>query len=297
MTKTTMTVAVLGIGFGLCVSALASHGKAKQSRKGILLVAFGTSDREAKVAFENLERLTRKRFKGTEVRWAFTSRVIRRKLAKQGAVIDSPTVALSKMHDEGFTHVAVQSLHTIGGAEYDEVKETVAKFSKGSESFDQLALGAPLLSSFTELQRLAKTMLKSAPKERKKGEALVLMGHGSEHHYSDLAYVAAAKVFGDLDDCAFVGTVEGHPTMNDVLAECKAAKVKKAYLIPFMSVAGDHAKNDLAGDEENSWKSVLEKNGIDCVPVLKGTAELDAIAEIWIDHLAVALSHLELPRD
>ncbi len=291
--KKAITLASLIIVASLCGPTIAvGHGEKKAMKTGILLVSFGTSDKEAKVSFENIERLAHKKFKDTEIRWAFTSGIIRRKLAKSGVMIDSPTVALSKMYDDGFTSIAVQSLHTIGGAEYDELKEIVAKFKVGPEAFDKIELGAPLLNSYADLLRVAKEMLNEVPKERKNDEAVVLMGHGNEHHYSDLAYIAAAKVFKELDPLAFVGTVEGHPTLETVVEQCKAAKVKKTYLIPFMSVAGDHAKNDMASDDDGSWKSVLEKNGITCVAVLKGSAEYDSIASIWIEHLETAMDKL-----
>lgn len=292
MKKVIILLSLIIVASTLCTPAIAGHGEKKEMKTGILLVAFGTSETDAKVSFENIERLTLKEFANTEVRWAFTSGIIRRKLAKGGIVIDSPTVALSKMYDDGFSSVAVQSLHTIGGAEYDELKEIVAKFRQGSEAFNDITLGAPLLNSYKELLRVAKAMLAEVPKERKSDEAVILMGHGTEHHYSDLAYVAASKVFNDLDSLAFVGTVEGHPTIDDIVVQCKAAKVKKAYLMPFMSVAGDHAKNDMASDEDDSWKSVLEKNGVSCVTILKGTAEHDSIASIWVEHLEIAMDKL-----
>jgi sirohydrochlorin cobaltochelatase len=96
-----------------------------------------------------------------------------------------------------------------------------------------------------------------------------------------------------LDKLALVGTVEGSPSLDDVLAELEAKDVKKAYLLPLMAVAGDHARNDMAGDEEDSWKSVLNSKGIEPVSVLAGVAESDAVVDIWIGHLKDALSRLE----
>ena len=83
------------------------------------------------------------------------------------------------------------------------------------------------------------------------------------------------------------------PSLDDVLAELKARNIQRAWLMPFMSVAGDHARNDMAGDEPDSWKSMLAKAGVRCVPVLKGTAEYDEIVDIWLDHLRNAMSRLE----
>jgi len=87
------------------------------------------------------------------------------------------------------------------------------------------------------------------------------------------------------DPNIFVGTVEGAPTIKDIKAALLAKKIKKVYLMPFMSVAGDHARNDMAGDEKDSWKSILTLAGITCVPILKGMASYDDIADIWVDHL------------
>jgi len=85
--------------------------------------------------------------------------------------------------------------------------------------------------------------------------------------------------------------VEGSQTIDDVKKMLLAKNIKKAYLMPFMSVAGDHARNDMAGDEDDSWKSILTKAGIKCVPVLKGSAEFDNIVDIWVDHLELPLEH------
>ena len=283
--------ALLALGAGEATAA--GHTMKSATKTGILLVTFGTSIPEAAVAFDNIAKRAADRFPGTPVRWAYTARIIRRKLARGGKQIDSPSLALARMHDEGFTHVAVQSLHVIAGAEYDELAETVQAFGDGPNAFRQIVIGLPLLASLADLERVAGLVLAALPAERQAGDAVVLMGHGSEHHPADLAYTAAASVVSRMDALAFLGTVEGHPTLEDVLAQCKSAKVTKAYLVPFMSVAGDHARNDLAGDEEDSWKSVLEKAGIACVPVLRGMAENDAIVDVWLDHLAEKLEILK----
>jgi sirohydrochlorin cobaltochelatase len=93
------------------------------------------------------------------------------------------------------------------------------------------------------------------------------------------------------DPNVFVGTVEGAPGIEDIKAILIERGIKKAYLMPFMSVAGDHAKNDMAGNEEDSWKSILTRAGITCASILKGTAEYDEIVDIWLDHVRGPLSH------
>ena len=121
---------VILLTVGLCASVMAGGHSRKASKKvGILLVAFGSSIPSAQVSFENIDKNVKKTYPAIPVRWAYTSTIIRKKLARQGKHLDSPEVALAKMQDEGFTHVAVQSLHTIGGAEYHELRRTVSAFT------------------------------------------------------------------------------------------------------------------------------------------------------------------------
>ena len=121
---------------------------------------------------------------------------------------------------------------------------------------------------------------------------MVLMGHGT-HHPSNAFYAALMFQLQLEDPNIFVGTVEGYPEVDLIKELLLKNKIKKAYLMPFMSVAGDHAKNDMAGDEPGSWKSILTKAGIKCEPVMKGVAEYDSFVEIWVDHLGGPLRHFE----
>ena len=277
---------------GLCASTLAGgHGHKAPKKAGILLVAFGSSEPSAQVSFENIDKKTKATYPETPIRWAYTSHIIRKKLAKQGKHLDSPEVALAKMQDEGFTHVAVQSLHTIGGAEYHDLRRTVGAF-KVMGGFQRVILGYPMLATQADMQRTVDGILNTIPQERKKSEAVVIMGHGT-HHPSNAFYAALMFQLQLKDPNIFVGTVEGYPGVDLIKELLLKKKIKKAYLMPFMSVAGDHAKNDMAGDEDDSWKSIFTKAGIQCVPILKGTAEYDVFVDIWIDHLGGPLSHFE----
>ena len=124
-----------GVGVAVLVLIMAAigfasegHGHKAPKKVGILLVAFGSSEDSAQVSFENIDKKVKAAYPGIDVRWAYTSHIIRHKLAKAGKLLDSPAVALAKMMDEQFTHVAVQSLHTIIGAEYDDLRRTVESF-------------------------------------------------------------------------------------------------------------------------------------------------------------------------
>ena len=270
----------------------AAHGKKGEVKKGILLVAFGTSVPEARIAFKNIDQKVKAAFPGWEVRWAYTSKIIRKKLAKEGQMLDAPAVALAKMQDDGFTHIAVQSLHTIPGEEYSDLSRTVAAFAHLPEGIEKIMLGRPLLYGYEDMVKAVDAMTADFPKERKKGEAMVLMGHGTPHA-ANVYYPGMQYYFWAKDPLVFVGTVEGSPSVEDVLAALKKQGVKKVWLMPFMAVAGDHARNDMAGPEEDSWKSILTKAGFECAAVLKGTAEFDNIAALWVDHLKIVVAHLD----
>ncbi len=266
-------------------NCFAAHGEKPPAKKAILLVAFGTSVASAQKSFDLIDAAVKKSFPDIETRWAFESRIIRDKLAAEGKVTLSPVSAMAKLMDEGYTEVAVVSLQTIPGKEFHELNQNARLFGQMSGGFQQIQVALPLLSSHEDMERAAKAMLKNIPADRKPGDAVLLMGHGDEKHPSDAIYLAMHHMLQELDPNVFLATVEGYPSINDMLPKLKEKKIKKVYLIPFMAVAGDHALNDMAGDKPQSWKSILAKEGFTCEPVLKGTAEYPEIVDIWIDHL------------
>jgi sirohydrochlorin cobaltochelatase len=255
--KTVVSFVLVFILASFASAFAGEHRDARPQKKGILLVGFGSSVPQAQVSFENIDKKVKEAFPEIPVRWAYTSAIIRHKMAKEGKQMDSVEVALAKMMDEGFTHVAVQSLHTIGGEEYHDLHRNAHAFSDMAGGFQRILVGYPLLAKHEDLVRVSEAMISHIPPERKKDEAVVFMGHGTPH---------PANAFYE-------------------------AGINKAYLMPFMSVAGDHARNDMAGDEPDSWKSILTKAGITSVPILKGTAEYDDIVDIWVDHLKGVMSH------
>ena len=277
----------------LPAAALAgAHAKAHAPKKGVLLVAFGTSVPEAQKVFAHIEAKVNTAYPGIPVRWAFTSGIIRHKLARQGQRLDSPEMALARMMDEGFTHVAVQSLHTIAGEEFHDLQRNAQAFAGMVGGFRRIRVGYPLLGSEADLKRVTDAMIDHIPAERRPADAVVLMGHGTPHP-ANAFYAAMAYHFQQKDPNIFVGTVEGSPTIEEIRQMLLVRGIGKAYLMPFMSVAGDHAMNDMAGEEPDSWKSILTGAGIQCVPVMKGTAEYDQIVQVWVDHLGRVLASLE----
>jgi len=260
--------------------------------KAIVLVTFGTSVPEAQKAYERIERQVRESFAGVEIRWAYSSRTIRTKLAKQGTRLDSPEVALARLMAENYTQVAVLSLHTIPGIEFHQLYRNAMLFGKMSGGFERIVVARPLLSSHADIERVTRALLRIIPKQRKANEAVIFMGHGSKNHPSDALYAAMNYAFPDISENVYVATVQGFPTLDGLLPKLVAGGVGKVFLLPFMSVAGEHVRNDMAGDKSDSWKSVLLKHGFECEISMVGTAEYPQIVEIWIDHLREAIAKL-----
>jgi sirohydrochlorin cobaltochelatase len=295
--RTTLTMlamlAVLVIGTRAGTIWASGHPVKAEKGPAILLVTFGTSVESARKAFVNLENRVKAAFPKTEVRWAYTSKIIRNKLEKEGAHIDSPEMALSRLMDEGYSKVAVQSLHMIPGAEFHEINVNARLFAQMSGGIGKVMVSRPLLVSDETMEKALKEVVTQVvPKERRANEAVVLMGHGT-HHPSDAIYSALMYKAQKMDANLYVGTVEGAPSFDEIKELLVKRDIKKAYLIPFMTVAGDHAMNDMAGDDPDSWKSQLAKAGIEAVPVMQGLAEFDTIADMWVDQLKVAMAHLK----
>lgn len=273
----------------IILSSMGTSAQTKTQKKGILLITFGTSYPEARKAFDNIEEEVKKNWPDIDVFWAYTSGFIRKKLAKQGIQMDSPSEALAKMGEAGYTHIAAQSLHIIPGAEFHDVVHTVLGFSRIQKGVGKTTMGRPLVSNHEDLQRMARFFTQQLPGSD--DEAVVLMGHGT-HHDANIYYPGFQYYLNDLSDRHYVATVEGYPSLDNVIKQLKKQHIKKVTLTPFMSVAGDHAQNDMAGEEKESWKSQLEAEGFEVDVVMKGLAEYDEVVKIWTGHLKEVFDEL-----
>ncbi|SMO80868.1 sirohydrochlorin cobaltochelatase [Saccharicrinis carchari] len=265
--------------------------KKTEQKRGILLVAFGTSHSEAAIVFEHIENRVKIEFPDAEVHWAYTSKIIRKILSARGRHINSPSQALAKMGDEGFTHVAVQSLHIVPGEEYDNLKLTVQAFKKIPKALAAVELGTPLLFLHTDIQKMAAIVHQTFGKYTDNSSVLILMGHGTSHA-SNVFYPGFQYYLSKKSDSYFMATIDGYPELRHIVPDLKKKGIKKVTLAPFLSVAGDHAKNDMAGKGEHSWKSILLKEGFVVDIIQKGLAEYQEVVNIWLEHLKVAYSKL-----
>lgn len=284
---------LLALCLTLPLAAQARHGGDAARKDGILLVAFGTTVEEARPALDNIERLVRAAHPGADIRWAWSARKARAALTKEGKPAASPQQALADMAEEGFTHVAVQSFHTITGEEFHGLLATAHAMEGLPKGLTRITVGLPLLGSTDDAESLAVALKSLLPRERKPGDAVIFMGHGNPHHPAALSYVAMQYYLTKADPLFFISAVEGSPSFDEVIAALAARKVRTAWLVPLMAVAGDHARNDMAGDDPESLASLLRERGITPRPVLRGTASSDAIVSIWLRHLDVALKQLD----
>ena len=304
MRKIALGLAAL-IAVAFVVPSYGAMDRPAKEDPAILLVVFGTSYPEAQAAYENIERVYREEFPQAEVRIAFTSDYIRRKLLdRDNVTIDNPLTALAHLNDEGYTDVVVQSLHVIPGEEFHDLANIVESVRgiEGKFGFRNLVLGEPLLMNFVDYRNVSRALASQVEQNttgtertphsspRDAGQmAVIFMGHGTEHS-ANSAYSQMANILAEDHENVFLGTVEGYPGYDEVLARLNESGVKKARLIPFMVVAGDHALNDLTGNESESWKSMLEKEGFEIDYNLLGMGENDGIVEIFVGHTKEAFA-------
>lgn len=268
---------------------------AGHARTGILFAAAGTTCPEATAAFACISRAAATRFPDVAWRWAYTSSGIRRKLAAQGCAVHDPGQALAALEEEGFSQVAVLSLHLSDGMEYGELAETVRTFAARQGRLGRLTLGRPLLTSEKDAARAIAALLAGLPTPPAPDDAVVLVAHGSKEAEAVGTLQAAVALCRRIDPRLFMGMILGSPSLGEVVEECRAKAVKKAWLVPLMIAAGYSARDDIAGPGAASWRSRFGEAGIEGVPVLKGLAEYEGVVEVWMDQAAELLKDLGIP--
>lgn len=256
-------------------------------KKALLVVSFGTSYPET--CEKNIvacERELAASCPDRDLFRAFTSGMIIRKLKQRdGIEIDTPLQALQKLAEQGYQDVAIQSLHIINGDEYEKIASEVQSLRP---LFSRLTLGAPLLSTHDDYVELMSALRLQMPALTAK-EKVVFMGHGASHHafaaYACLDHMMTAQQFP-----ARVGAVESYPEVDGLIASMQREGVSAVHLMPLMLVAGDHAINDMASDEEDSWKTLFNAAGIPATPWLCGLGENPQVRTMFVKHLHQALN-------
>ena len=240
--------------------------------KAVLVTSFGTSHKDTREkCLDSIENKVKAKYGSERVERAYTSGVIRQIVKKkEGIHIFDQNEGLEALKNKGYDEIVTMSLHILDGIEYAKLNDKYGKISK------------PLLVNDEDFQ---KVVTDEEFNSTEGNDAIVFMGHGSESAadstYQRLQeeYVKAGK------DNIFIATVEGQVTIEDVIQKLKGRVFRKILLKPFMIVAGDHAKNDMASDEEDSWKTILQNEGYEVTPLLKGMGEYEFIRKMFMDKL------------
>lgn len=260
--------------------------------KELLVISFGTSfndNRQATVGA--IEAAMEKAFPDYSVRRGFTSNIIiDHVMSRDGVKIDDVDEALNRAIDNGVKTLVVQPTHLMNGLEYNDL---VGQVSEYAESFEQIAMGEPLLTSDDDYAKVIEAITEDTASSDDGETAIVFMGHGTEADSNQIYATMQEKLTEAGYANYFVGTVEATPSLDDVLAAVEEGDYKKVVLQPLMIVAGDHANNDMAGDEEGSWKTAFEAAGYEVTCNLKGLGELEPIQNLLVEHAKAAMAELE----
>ncbi len=280
----------------------------------LLVVSFGTSFNDSRAEdIKGIEDKLAEAYPDWSVRRAFTAQIIINHVeARDDEAIDNMQQALDRAVDNGVKNLVVQPTHLMHGAEYDEMVETIDEYK---DKFESVAIAEPMLGEVgddatvinDDKKAVAQAITDAACKEAgfddmqaaaDAGTAFVFMGHGTSHT-ANVTYDQMQTQMENLGFTnAFIGTVEGEPedtACEEVIAKVKEAGYKNVILRPLMVVAGDHANNDMAGDDDDSWKSMFEASGdfdsVECQ--IEGLGRIEAVEELYVEHTKAAIDSLE----
>ena len=276
----------------------------------ILIVSFGTSFNDSRAEdIGGVEKALQAAYPDWSVRRAFTAQIIINHVqARDDEKIDNMDQALERAVDNGVKNLVVQPTHLMHGAEYDELTEAVENYK---DKFESVKIAEPLLGEVgadetainEDKAAVAEAITAEAVKTagfdsldaaKEEGTAFVFMGHGTSHT-AKISYSQMQTQMEQLGyENVFIGTVEGEPedtACEAVIEKLKNAGYKKVILRPLMVVAGDHANNDMAGDDDDSWKSQFEASGVfDSIDTqIAGLGEIDAIQQLYVAHTQAAI--------
>lgn len=253
--------------------------------KAILVVSFGTSYKETREKTINAcQTAIAKQFPDYKIYSAYTSNMVIKAIKKKENIdIDTVAKAMERMKQDGIKSVFIQPLHIILGMEYEKIINQSLTYQF---DFDTIEIGKPLLNSMEDYIAVKEILLN---KYNQFGEnaATVLMGHGTQH-YAFTTYAALDHMLADSN--VFIGAVESYPDV-ELIAQKIPSHVTDIHLAPFMLVAGDHATNDMASDEDDSWYSFFKEKGYNVHTHLIGLGEYTEIQQLYIEHLKAVLKN------
>ncbi len=281
-----LVVTLLAVGLTGCTSSDSDNEKA------ILVVSFGTSYNVSRnITIGGIESAIQEAYPDYDVRRAFTSQIIIDVLEdREGIVIDNVTEALDKLVADGVKTLIVQPTHLMNGFEYDDL---IAELENYKDQFDSLSIGEPLLTSDADMMAVIDAITERTGSYANEDTAIVFIGHGTHHEANAIYATFQDKITAEGYSNYYIGTVEASPSLDDMIEAVKAGGYTRVVLEPLMVVSGDHANNDMAGDEEDSWKTEFEAEGIEVVCILEGLGQYNEIQKIYVDHVQDAMNAME----
>ena len=260
--------------------------------KELLVLSFGTSYNDSRrLTIGAIEGALEKAFPDYSVRRGFTANIIIDHVNRRDKIlIDDVDKALQRAIDNKVKTLVVQPTHLMNGLEYNDLLKQVGD---KADAFDKVVFGKPLLTSDDDFKRVEKAIT-DWTKEYDDGKtAICFMGHGTEAESNAVYQKMQDLLTADGFKNYFVGTVEAAPSVDDVLKQVKAGDYKRVILEPLMVVAGDHANNDMAGDEEDSWKSKFEREGFEVTCLIRGLGENEDIRKLYVEHAQAAIDEIK----
>ncbi len=257
--------------------------------KVILVVSFGTSYNDSReLTIGGIENTIAEAFPEYEVRRAFTSQIIIDKLKERdGLEIDNVEEALDRAAADGVKTLIVQPTHLMDGYEYTDLADALEDYQ---DKFDAISLAEPLLTSEEDYEAVAQAIVQETGAYDDGETAICFMGHGTEADSNAVYEKLQETLMADGFENYYVGTVEASPSLEDVMEKIgESGKYSKVVLKPLMVVAGDHANNDMAGDEEDSWKSQFTKAGYEVECILEGLGQDKAVQAVYAAHTQAAI--------
>ena len=257
--------------------------------KELLVVSFGTSFNDSRrLTIGAIEGDLQEAFPDWSVRRAFTSQIIIDHVkSRDGEAIDNVHEALERAVNNGVKILVVQPTHLMHGFEYTDLKNELAEYA---DAFDKIVLAEPLLNIDRDYDTVAEAVVAATADFDNGDTAICFMGHGTEAE-SNAVYAKMQTVLTEAGcEHYYIGTVEATPTVEDVLKLVQAGSYKRVVLRPLMIVAGDHANNDMAGDDDDSWKSVFTAAGYEVECVVEGLGQLPAVRALIVEHTREAMA-------
>ena len=258
----------------------------------VVLAVFGTPCDQDAAALASMQETLRQRYPDTDVLLAAEAVPGTEGASRTKRAADALIQTLAKLAAAGYTHVAVQSLHVVPGLEFDALRDAAQGFALASGGKIQVCTGHPLIHDKTSANQVANALIRDVPPNRQADDAVVFVGHGTEHPAGAQAYARLQTCLQQRDPFLFAVTLTGPPDANNILAKLQAKGARNVWLAPLLAWSGSHMRQDIFGGKA-SWQKRLEAGGFICIPLEKPLSAWTGVAAIWLENAAACLNTLK----